>query len=140
MSVLAYFCICWVISSLSFLMFWENIISDVSINLVAISTLRILIKFHCSNSNTSLYRMEVGSLYGQSGVWYGISFEKKIQYLYLITYNNNYKNTINTYTIIIIKKTKMIVAELTRIVFLDHTRTTEEFQILIQLTRSSSIL
>ena len=34
----------------------------------------------------------------------------------------------------------MIVAELTRIVFLDHTRTTEEFQILIQLTRSSSIL
>lgn len=86
-------------------MFWENIISDVSINLVAISTVRILIKFHCSNSNTSLSRMEVGSLYGQSGVWYGISFEKRYNnYLYLITYNNNYKNTINIYTIIITKK------------------------------------
>ena len=84
--------------------------------------------------------MEVSCLYGQSGVWYGINFEKRYN-IFTSLHNNNYKNTINTYTIIIKKKkTKMIVAELTRIVFLDHTRTTEEFQILIQLTRSSSIL
>ena len=68
------------------------------------------------------------------------SILKKRYNIFTSLHNNNYKNTINTYTIIIIKKTKMIVAELTRIVFLDHTRTTEEFQILIQLKRSSSIL